>query len=537
VPRLPELLAVKGADSHPHVLRRLRRDLPGHDWIAHRGGELPADVPCLEVATTEELPEGAFSLAVESEERRLGAVRIEGGPVSGVIYGVDELIRRVRRRQGEVEAGAVRQSPRLPHRTLWTWDHSTNWYLEQVGLQEIGAMNVYSKPPDGFLEDYRRLVDFMSDHRLPAVTVYGLLRDSHGGIEAAQELCRYAWERGVRIIAGVGINAYGGVYWEGDHRYNLSTWLRRNPDLSAQLRRDIGFEISDVGPLHFPATEYAMAACPSRPQNAAFHREAVEWLAETLDLGGMNLETGDYGVCECDACRSRRSPDGSWSLSDMADLYPQLFSAARAASERPLWLYCEVYWDNVLDLDVQAPLRSLPDDAIYQYCVNRSYWPRVRNHLDGRHVDSMPHSTNVLRTHMGTQWNQERYSFVGRDFADMNGLAIETGMAGSTIFGEVSSISVPNELNYLAFAESAYDEDFSWDAFTAAEIDPRLGGQAASSEFWSLLAGTQETRDTRILQVMLRRASEGAAGLTGEPARRWLWLQERIARREFAFRE
>jgi len=30
-------------------------------------------------------------------------------------------------------------------------------------------------------------------------TISGFLRDSHGGIEAAQELCRYANERGVRI--------------------------------------------------------------------------------------------------------------------------------------------------------------------------------------------------------------------------------------------------------------------------------------------------------------------------------------------------
>jgi hypothetical protein len=143
-----------------------------------------------------------------------------------VIHATNELLERRLLARGEalaVPTLEVRQAPALPYRLFWTWDHSTNWYLEQVGQQEIGALNAYAKPPAGFLEDYRRLVDFMSRHRLGGVTIYGFLRDNHGGVEAAQSLCRYARERGVRILPGVGINAYGGIYWEGDHRYNLTT--------------------------------------------------------------------------------------------------------------------------------------------------------------------------------------------------------------------------------------------------------------------------------------------------------------------------
>lgn len=69
------------------------------------------------------------------------------------------------------------------------------------------------------MEDYSRLIDFMSLHRISGVTIYGFLRDNHGGIESVQALYRYAAERGVRILPRVGINAYGGIYWEGDHRY------------------------------------------------------------------------------------------------------------------------------------------------------------------------------------------------------------------------------------------------------------------------------------------------------------------------------
>ena len=167
-----------------------------------------------------------------------------GGGRPGLIYAVNELSQKILSYQGEeiiIPKIDLEQSPLLPYRLLWTWDHSTNWYLEQVGIQEIGAMNYYSKPPEGFLEDYFRLIDFMSLNRIGGVTIYGFLRDCHGGIEAAQKLCKYASERGVRILPGVGINAYGGIYWEGNHRYNLTQWLRQRPELKAVLGAHFSF--------------------------------------------------------------------------------------------------------------------------------------------------------------------------------------------------------------------------------------------------------------------------------------------------------
>jgi hypothetical protein len=183
---------------------------------------------------------------------------------------------------------------------------------------EIGALNYYSKPAEGFLEDYCRLVDFMSLHRIEGVTICGFLRDNHGGVEAAQELCRYANERGVRILPGVGINAYGGIYWEGEHRYNLTNWLRAHPELRAEFDKPVAFHILDLPKLWFPETHYTDAACPSKPENARYHEEAVRWLAETFEIGGINFETGDYGVCNCADCSARRGADETWSHVDIS---------------------------------------------------------------------------------------------------------------------------------------------------------------------------------------------------------------------------
>ena len=59
-----------------------------------------------------------------------------------------------------VPAEPLSGSPALAYRAWWTWDHSTNWELSQIGHQEIGVFNPYGKPPGGFLADYKRAVDF-----------------------------------------------------------------------------------------------------------------------------------------------------------------------------------------------------------------------------------------------------------------------------------------------------------------------------------------------------------------------------------------
>ncbi|GAB4538425.1 MAG: hypothetical protein Kow0063_26200 [Anaerolineae bacterium] len=543
------LVVAAQPDSQVHALRQLRHYLPGRQLEVVETGELAAALPGLgreridllvllsdaaagppaglaDRQEIDDLAEDAFLLRTGN----LGghpALLAAGGGVPGLIHAVNELgTHHLAAYDDALELPALdlRQSPALPYRLFWTWDHSTNWYLEQVGLQEIGALNYYSKPEEGFLEDYRRLVDFMSLHRIGGVTIYGFLRDNHGGVEAAQELCRYAAERGVRILPGVGINAYGGIYWEGEHRYNLTNWLRAHPELRAVFDRPVAFHIPDLPRLWFPETHYTDAACPSRPENARYHEEAVQWLAETFEIGGINFETGDYGVCNCADCLARRDADETWSHKDMALLYPRLFEAARRG--RPdLWLVSEAYWDNILDLEALAPLADLPEDAIYQLCINRSYWPRVKENLTREHVARLPRPRNVMRTHMGSQWNHERYELVAGRFAEMMGLLHATGMQGGTIFAEVSAFSTVNEINYLAFARFGYQADLTWERFVADDLGPLLGGAEAAGRYLALL---DVPRQANALRRAVAEARELAAIQSGEAYRRWVWLQNRL---------
>lgn len=538
---------------HAHAIRQLRRYLPGRQVEVVEARELVLASPTLvaaegidlmvlltdsavgvpgELAADHELDtlqEDAFLLRTGA----LGghpALLAAGGGIAGLIHAVNELGTRHLLTRGEdleMPALNLHQSPALPYRLLWTWDHSTNWYLEQIGLQEIGALNYYSKPADGFLEDYQRLVDFMSLNRIGGVTIYGFLRDNHGGIEAAQELCRYAVERGVRILPGVGINAYGGIYWEGQHRYNLSNWLRKHPELRAVFDKPVAFHIPELPELWFPKTQYTDAACPSRPENARYHQEAIQWLAETFQIGGINFETGDYGVCNCADCCARRSADETWSHKDMALLYPHLLEAARRARS-DLWLVSEAYWDNILDLEALAPLAELPEDAIYQFCINRSYWPKVREGLTPEHVKRLPRPKNVLRTHMGSQWNHERYELVALRFAEMMHLMHSTGMQGATIFAEASAFNTVNEINYLAFARFGYDGELTWERFVADDLSQLLGSAEAAERYLALLTAPADV--DRLAQAA-GEAREMARAQVGEAYRRWVWLQNRLHRK------
>lgn len=493
------------------------------------------------------LAEGAFTLTVDAQ----GAT-IAGGPFSGVIYGAEEFIGRARRAQGgyAVAAGTFSQAPGLTYRAWWTWDHSTNWELGQIGHQEIGVFNPYGKPPSGFPADYKRAVDFASRNRIAAIIIYGFLRDSHCGIEAAQELCRYANERGVRIMPGIAIGAYGGVYWEGDHRYNLATWLRANPEVAATLEKGIGFQIQDLDfPLSFPRSDYTLSACPSRPETMNWMSDAVSWLSETFAIGGINIESGDYGVCGCATCRARRGEreDGSrregdaesWSHADMADNFPRLFEAATAKRDN-LWLYCELQWDNLLDSTAHEAIAGMPPGGIYQHMVNRSYWARLRTALSRADVDRLPTQPNILRCQFASQWNgdrrTERYAFNGRVLSDMATTGARMGMQGLTVWGEASPYHATVELSYLAFARFSYDPSLSWDRFMAEDAAAMLGGKAEAERFVAIAeeldaSAVLPAERLKSLAGMAREAGSGAGD--DEIARRWISLEDQITRRRY----
>jgi hypothetical protein len=72
--------------------------------------------------------------------------------------------------------------------------------------------------------------------------------------------------------------------------------------------------------------------------------ESLDWLfREIPELGGIQMESGDSGVCQCERCRARRRGEETQiSVADMAGIYPAATEAVLRCSPDAL-IICETY--------------------------------------------------------------------------------------------------------------------------------------------------------------------------------------------------
>jgi hypothetical protein len=218
----------------------------------------------------------------------------------------------------------------------------------------------------------------------------------------------------------------------------------------------------------------------------------------------------------------------------MADNFPRLYRTATGIKP-DLWVYSEIQWDNLLDPVAHEAQRRLPRGGIYQHTTNRTYWGRIQRELTRGYVEALPTQPNVLRCQFACQWNgderTERYALNARVFADMARLCAERGMHGLTVWGEPSPYHATVELSYLAFARFTWDPTLTWERFLAQDAAPLLGGTDAASEF---VAIAEELDARQGLPMDRLRELQGAVRAhrgDDEPGRRWLSLEDQVARR------
>jgi len=377
-----------------------------------------------------------------------------------------------------------RPNSALPGSYFWTWDHKSNFVLDDPGNQTFGCYNRYLKQPETFVEDYRRLTDLAASLGVKGIVIWGFLRDAHGGVEFAKRVADYATSRGVAIMPGVGTTHYGGIYYEGNHRYNLETFLKKNPD---------AYMINEDG------SARPGSACPSHPAFREWMTEGLEWLFREFAIGGINLENGDLMVCHCPRCIAHKvgwpSGDPDFFRLQAMSYLPALHTLAGEMADKLItWaaytgflpdgdmeamspgefqinsMYCQrpaicdrapaqsmAQWtltgmvrqrDAADERLCPLPLLAYLDDGAPAAVLDTPLWPQgIVPPRGTRHVGFL---------HQGNDCTLDRYEMVVSTIKEGCLRAYRAGLEGVSIHGEVTPRHTPWLLNYLAFSHFIY---------------------------------------------------------------------------------
>ena len=444
---------------------------------------------------------------------------LAGGGRAGAIYAVTDLIHwHIERDGGDVRVAPIdtRQIPRFAYRWFWNWDHRMDWGGPgRVGTL-MGGGGTFSKAPEAFLVDFKRCVDYMADHKFNGLILWGFLRDTHGGVEAAQELCRYASERGVRILPGVGTSGYAGYYFEGDHPYNASTWLAEHPELRAVE--------ADGQPKNAP--------CPSKKANQDWLDEGARWLFETFAIGGVNLEMGDFFVCHCEDCKAARAAIDSAEpdyYKDMAISHSVTLRTMRTLGP-DAWLSYATYTGYTAEM-MQDPPRfaaMIPDHAICQWTLTgmARNWPEAIRPVTRHNVGYLHWCNRSTHT--------EDDFYLGR-IRDICRHAAAAGFDGLDTYGELSPERPNVELFYLAWEAFLWDPEMTIDTFVEKRLSTLYGGIEPARALIAILPLVQTAKQRedpgRLAHAReLANTARGAAAPAGHP--RWDRLLAYLDRHE-----
>lgn len=375
-------------------------------------------------------------------------------------------------------------SQNIPNRFFWSWDHSTNWTLHAYGAQNCGVSNAYAKAPEVFLQDYRRVIDYAAAHKINAVGIAGLLREKHGGVDSVRTLCEYANKKGVRIYMIAGLFAYGGIFYEGDHPYSLNRFLKNNPSSIARTLDGKPFYAMFQGMHGYRAEPQG---CPSDALLHDFVLESLDWVFKEIpELGGIQIEAGDNGICHCPRCRARRGEgNGSISSADMAGIYPDAVSTILDRSPDAL-VICEAYRHfknkayDLFEADMPSEelqkLLAMPDKVFWQWTCDAEIKDNTWNPGDSMR-QPLRKFQHVMRSHAGTQWRGgQRAGLAVEEIRKQCMLSYLSDLQAVSIFGESSPFHTNAEFNYLALEYFADHPLASTESFVHDVMSPLLGG-------------------------------------------------------------
>jgi len=396
----------------------------------------------------------------------------------------------------------------VPQRYLWTWDNRMDWVNPGKAVSIMGG-GPYTKAPADFLADYKALVDYLHGHTsFNAIIIWGFLRDAHGGVKASQELCEYARARGIRIIPGVGTSGYEGYYYEGNHRYNITTWLREHPELRA---------VNAKGQPH-------NALCPTKPANIQWLNDGCRWLFATFQIGGVNFEIGDFFVCYCDDCKAARARIPG----DIPDYYKDMALStapvARLAHELApdAWLSYATYTGFSPEMARTPPawVELIPAEIICQWTltgmVSDAKWPTGLR---------PPTQTNMGYLHWGNKSTHSVHHFYPARIQDVCRRAAAADFVGLATYGEDPDSIFSMKLFYAAWSFFLEHPDRGLADFAEQVLAGWFGSAAEAQRLLAVVKPLEEQGLTRDTLSAAKAEVSAALAAAGTPAAKVTWQE------------
>ncbi len=346
-------------------------------------------------------------------------------------------------------------STKTPIQTLlWCWDSRMTWDDEPKNISTKMATSdqpfPYLKQAESYQVGFRRLIDYCSQIGVEGIIVWGFLRDCHGGVEAAKDLCKYARDKEVAILPGVGLCSYGGYFFQGDHPFNLQTYLNQHPERRSRSLNERGDR------------EFYPVLDPSLEANHQWWREGLEWMLDTFEVGGIDFEMGDFLVnpsTEAVKGRKKLALDSDENILDSIlatqDLLP------RAMEIMPSGIFINSTYrgfQQIKDFPEMNYVEALPEETVWQYTLRHMVkdpdwvqrFAKVRSHRVYGYLHWFNAST-------GTQ-DQDFTSEIARVYPGLHSLGFD--FAGT--YGEISAIDNPvADRNYRAQVAWAMDPSLS----------------------------------------------------------------------------
>lgn len=345
---------------------------------------------------------------------------------------------------------AQRPSPPPPRRLgvlLWCWDARMTWDDEPgtIATRMAAAEQAfpYPKRPESYLIGFKRLVDYCARIGVCGFTLWGFLRDAHGGVRAAKELCQYAADRGVAVLPGVGLCSYGGYYYEGEHPFNLSTYLKKYPERASQAAEQGSGRL--VGPV----------LDPSLDANRTWWRDGLEWMLETFSIGGVDYEMGDFIVNPSPgavAARAALGFEADDNIKDIVVATRELMKYAVRSKPDGLFINCTYRgYHQFAGFPRMDYASALPLETIWEYTlsrmVRRPEFPEGFAGAPDHRKYGYLHWFNASTKTMETDYVPE----IARVFPALHQLGFE--FAGT--YGEISAINTP-------IADGNYRAQVAW---------------------------------------------------------------------------